>query len=647
MPVIPIPRPIPNNAPIPRPFADPGRGVFNVPRRIPNPDSQLAPYNPSNNPGLPNRLPNNNGLPSSNYPDTPLPGYNLNPPVGNGRPNRTPTYDVPSRPVNPNPSPGRTTWREAVNRAVEDVWRMNQPNRVNYEEFFGDRPQNPIPEPTIDIPEPTIPTPSPRNSPLGVPRGKYTIKIEYEVHTQKFVVHLGTGEVIVNYTADVSSNFNAVEGRIVNPVELKQIATPPAASTQGTQKYFYWKIVATSFEINGVPIQGVDLGNGFKEFNIPEGISGIYTGYYDSFRSGLDSRGFEVTNKNLKISLRGENQSDPMPFVQRSTGNQVDTDEDEDNMRCRNCEAARVIRGLQRTITVDATTITSIPTGNLIVSPTIQKPVRVFCLPGTEDSIKQQFNLIDELRKRLAKTFNQSRMAKILARISQIMNFTQFWLTFHNALMMSADIGETFFGSIFQTLNNVAKIADDTPLGTFYDLDETPFDSQELITGKLEEWAKQIFGVQNWTEIKSKFAALNQIIRSTNTMIMNMRDLGESQRDLAEMSAERVGKLNNSLRKAGVIFDEGNWMSEDVNMRSRFLEKLEKIEESGVINTAVFFQSLSQQALDVQETKKEVAESKQKFQEDLNKGITTITGQATDAKTASQGAEISKEDIAK
>lgn len=379
------------------------------------------------------------------------------------------------------------------------------------------------------------------------------------------------------------------------------------------------------------PSRSFWLGNG--------GIFALYGSYHP-----------QITFRNLDI--RPPLNFPPPVRVRQPERTRTPQQQDEDErMPCERCRAEEVVwmlRSMRQTIPVNETTIIPSVTnlGNWQTIDTVSTKT-VFCLPGTQNAIRDQFNLLADIKKRLAKTFNQSRMTKVLAKISQIMNFTQFWLTFHNALMMSADIGETFFGSIFQTLNNIAKLADDTPLGSFYDLDEMPFDSQELITSKLEEWAKQIFGVQNWTEIKGKFAALNQIIRSTNTMVMNMRDLGESQRDLAEMSAERVGKLNNSLRKAGVIFDEGNWMSEDVNMRSRFLEKLEKIEESGVINTAVFFQTLSQQALDVQETKKEVAESKQKFQEDLNKGISSITGQATDAKGASQGADITKSDIAK
>lgn len=639
-------RPIfnPNPVPFPRPFPSPPanpNGIFNTPIRIPSQNSQIQPYRGNNFPSPNNTLPRG-GLPDGNTNRNPIETWNLNPriPTGNRLPNNgNPTINIPvNHPIPNRPGiPWRNIFRRAFNETWDSFFRQREPSR--FEDLFGTPVPDPVPPVDMNVPEPTIPTPSGRSSPFGVPRGTYEIKIEFEAHTQKFAKNIYTGQTVTNYTANVSSNFTTLKGKIVNPVEMKQVPLEPT----GGQKYFEWVIVATSLILEGVTIQGVDLGNGLKEFTVPYGRAGIYTGEFYSYPAGFDTRGFEVTNKNLKVELKGEEQPDPRPYVNRAYP-QI---EEEENMRCQTCEAARVIRSLQKTITVDSTTISSIPTGNLVVAPTVQKPVRVFCLPGTEDSIKQQFNLIDEVRKRLAKTFNQSRMAKVLARISQIMNFTQFWLTFHNALMMSADIGETFFGAIFQTLNNVAKIADDTPLGSFYDLDETPFDSQELITSKLEEWAKQIFGVQNWSEIKSKFAALNQIIRSTNTMVMNMRDLGESQRDLAEMSAERVGKLNNALRKAGITFDEGNWMSEDVNMRSRFLEKLEKIEESGVINTAVFFQSLSQQALDVQETKKEVAESKQKFREDLTKGISTITGQATDSKTASQGADISKEDIAK
>lgn len=300
---------------------------------------------------------------------------------------------------------------------------------------------------------------------------------------------------------------------------------------------------------------------------------------------------------------------------------------EEEDMPCERCRAEEIIwmlRSMKQNIPVNETTIVPLPTGNLVtIDSTSIKTV--FCLPGTQNSIRDQFNLLAEIKKRLAKTFNQSRMAKVLARLQQVLSATDFVLNLHNALMLSEDIATTFFGTITGAVDIVIKVADDAPfIGGLFDTGETPINTGQIIGEKIESACKSIFGVQNWAQMKQKWAAFNNIVRGAAMQIQAARDIGDAQKDLSEMTASRLGKLHNKLAKAGVLFDNDLW-EEKVNRRWAWMYKLEDMaEDNAVTNAAQFISSWGGQVLDIKEQKKEMQESREKFQKDLQKDLGTL-----------------------
>lgn len=332
----------------------------------------------------------------------------------------------------------------------------------------------------------------------------------------------------------------------------------------------------------------------------------------------------------------------PIPYKNRYSF------EEEDDMRCEPCKAAMALRSLQRTVTVDSTAITPIPTGNLLVGTTTQKPVRVFALPGTEQAIKEQFNLLDALKKRLAKTFNQSRMSKVLAKLNQAMQITDFVLNLHTALMMSSDIIESFWSPITSMADTVFKVVDDLPfVGNLFDLEETPVNSSQWLTDRFQDTMKAIFGADNWASIQAKWASFNNIVRGAAMQIQAVRDINDSQKQLQEMTASKLGRLHNKMVNSGVIFDSSMW-EENVKSRSVWLDKFYKLEDladdNTVTNAASYVNSWGQQYLDIKEQKKELTDSRTKFQEELQKELKVLTENKKTTDVESTGSPYTRAD---
>lgn len=567
----------------------------------------------------------------------------------------------------PKPSPNRgIKWGEVFSDALKDVWRQNTGggrssvqdvldwlNDTNREQKEEKEPlitpttnntrdeiwkKNNFTPPASPVPNKSFFTPFLSNFQPGI-----EIEIEFladRIHAWHFMVDsmfAGGSKFYPGITLPMNIKFG---GYIKTPIEGFgfKITASPNGQMGGE---FYIRCAG----YRGTSPSGDALNYGIS-IQANYGLVDVPTGYvsYTNHGSGLGAMG------SIRYYWSGHVGAIPGSFnfpKLSATDFQYPPNplKEKEDMKCGQCEAARVIRSLQRTITVDATTISRMPTGDLITS-TAPKTQRVFALPGTEQAVKEQFDVLAEIKKRAAHAFNQARRAKMMTRILQIMNITDFFLNIHNAMMISADIGETFFDAIFFVIDSIPKILDDIPLiGGFFETGEWQgFDSKELILKKVDELGKQAFGVKTWEEAKAKWAAFNQIIRTGNAMLMNMKDLRDSQGDLAEMSAERIAKLNNALIKAGILDENGNWMTENVNRRAAFLDKLEKIEESGVVNTAVFFQTIAAGVLDVQETKKELDESREEFKKAVSEGVVKLTGEATSSKSASQGATSSNDD---
>lgn len=624
-----------------------------------NTGGQIVPSNNANG-GI--TLPNNSSSPipsnnsnwnnqnNYNYPDRPIETWNMRPDIGNGRPNRTPTIDVPARPVNNPPgmpieSPlnndplgapigGLGEWAgENFGRWLQDQWQRKPPAKEK-PKLDNNFPQT----------NPTQPSQGKKERfPMNVP-GTNRIKFTFQNHTRTVTVNggvfenRGTTELVVTVT-----NLRAIvletKPSVISFVQPYGAAIPGFYDVSGVSTKYYWAIEADFAEgltrdvtTNLYYFRNQDMQETYQSGTTFDGNGNPVQKSYTSFSK---------TTINTEVISDNPNPEPNLVYF-------FDVTFQEDDMSCRPCQAAQALRSLQRTITVDSTPITPIPTGNLLVAPTVQKPMRVFALPGTEQSVKEQFNLIDAIRKNLAKTFNQSRMAKVLAKLGQVMQVTDFVLNLHTAMMMSSDIIESFWSPITSAVDTVVAVLDDAPfVGALFDLEEKSLNSSEILGNKFQDAMKKIFGVENWAQIQAKWASFNNIVRGAAMQIQAMKDIKESQRELGEMTASKLGRLHNKMVNAGVIFDSSMW-EENVKARSVWLDKFYKLEEladdNPITNAASYVNSWGQQVLDIKEQKKELKESQEKYQKDLQKDLDVLSKGKVEKDENSTGSPYTRTD---
>ena len=205
-----------------------------------------------------------------------------------------------------------------------------------------------------------------------------------------------------------------------------------------------------------------------------------------------------------------------------------------------------------------------------------------------------------------------------MINVSEIMQALTLITTFHNAINLSRNIGVTLFSVVDNSMNLILK-----SMGVA-DVDGAEISTSKSVSQFLDNTMKTIFGVQLWTEIKADWAAANRIVSAGNTLLWSIRELGDNVGTLATLACENTGKIGNSLRKSGVIFNGGPWFPENYSRGNTWGVRMTNFLE-GVQNTAEIFENLTSTALSVQQNVADIKENHEKFQKTLKEDLPKLT----------------------
>lgn len=168
--------------------------------------------------------------------------------------------------------------------------------------------------------------------------------------------------------------------------------------------------------------------------------------------------------------------------------------------------------------------------------------------------------------------------------LDRVLNIMILAATFHNALMLSNDIGQTFVGII----NNVLQL-----IGLKKE-DGSAFDIGSVISGSIENLIKGAIGADNYIELKESWAKANRIYQATNNVINSFLNLSQTILQASELIASYTGKIGNALKKGGVILESAyGWMNPQPKF-NRVTQTLESLQ-----NGASTIQMVTQAPLDV------------------------------------------------
>jgi hypothetical protein len=199
-------------------------------------------------------------------------------------------------------------------------------------------------------------------------------------------------------------------------------------------------------------------------------------------------------------------------------------------------------------------------------------------------------------------------------RIDRILNVLTWVNTTHNAYMLSSSITNTLFGAI----DNVGNIF-------FKDINGVDIDSKKAVSTYFDNMAKAVFGVEEWKNITTTMKKYNRIYQAGANIINSVRSIVDSARNIAEFSAENIGKIGNALMRFGAIGEKAfSWMPERVNAQSLWVQRLNNLEEA-----ASGIEMITGEVLQITENVNEIKKQTDTF----NKEIRDESERATEAET--------------
>lgn len=169
-------------------------------------------------------------------------------------------------------------------------------------------------------------------------------------------------------------------------------------------------------------------------------------------------------------------------------------------------------------------------------------------------------------------------------QLDRALNVLTFAATVHNGFMLSNDIGQTLLGALGNILLLIG-LKDD---------DGQAFDIGSIINSTIENFVKSIVGAENYQAITTAWAKANRIYQASVNALNAFQGLASSILTGLEMTAGKVAKIGNALRKSGEVLESAyGWMNPQpkFNRVTQFLE--------GLQNGASTIQMVTQAPLDV------------------------------------------------
>ncbi|WP_062287627.1 hypothetical protein [Nostoc piscinale] len=153
-------------------------------------------------------------------------------------------------------------------------------------------------------------------------------------------------------------------------------------------------------------------------------------------------------------------------------------------------------------------------------------------------------------------------------KIDRALNLLTLAATIHNAFMLSNDLGQTLLG-ILSNIFQLIGLKDDNGQA---------FDIGSIINSTIEDFIKGLIGAENYQTISTAWAKANRIYQATTNILNSFQNLTSTVLNGLEITAGRVGKIGNALRKSGEVLETAySWMNPQpkFNRVTQFLENLQ------------------------------------------------------------------------
>ncbi len=193
-------------------------------------------------------------------------------------------------------------------------------------------------------------------------------------------------------------------------------------------------------------------------------------------------------------------------------------------------------------------------------------------------------------------------------RINKLINLITLVTVFHNAAMLSRDVGETI-GELASNMLATVGIKDETG---------NQLDINELVGTSVRNFVQTIVGQEVYNDVSTAWKKASRIVSSAAMIAYTVRGLHDTSKDILEWTAENTGKIGNALKRWGVVGERAYpWMSERVRAQDAYRRKFQRVTDGleSLEDTASSLSQVTGEVREIQEEYIELKEQKDAFTE--------------------------------
>lgn len=245
-------------------------------------------------------------------------------------------------------------------------------------------------------------------------------------------------------------------------------------------------------------------------------------------------------------------------------------------------------------------------------------------------------NIVQDTNNFMKKAWSSTRMDKVLNVLNTV-------LAFHNALMLSRNLG--------QTLGDVASQA--LQFLGIRDAEDNPIDINSVIGNTVNTWITNIVGAETYANIQQSWTNLNRIMVAGQGILYSVQGIKNAVLEAQEIVGNWTAKIGNNLQVQGIFEDDSYpWMNENINFRNpfnKFLQKIDTTEEivgqvNGLVSSGIEAQENFNELF---EQNSELKTASQELQETLSNYSETKETEVAEQTLESASPEIENVDVVK
>lgn len=189
----------------------------------------------------------------------------------------------------------------------------------------------------------------------------------------------------------------------------------------------------------------------------------------------------------------------------------------------------------------------------------------------------------------------------------KILNAITTAMVVHNGVQLSTNLSATVTETASVVLDAMG-IKDSTT--------GEAFDVTAILRTKLTALLTSLVGAENYTTLTTKLAQYNRIYQTGANVLDASRDLFDSARSTAELTAENTGRIGNALIESGVVSEDSySRMTDQVNPQSKVLSRIEGFRDSldSIEDTVSTIDSIASNVVNTKSSYKELLDSRDEW----------------------------------